>query len=124
MKTAQRRTTAAAAVLLLAAFLTACAGGAANPAPAAHDGNAKQWDTSVPAGLTEDVLELFNAAAEKADGAEYLPLAVLGELDGTYCILCKETDAAAPKNVLVYVNADGIQNTYEIWIDKHAAKGT
>ena len=123
MKTVRKRTAAAAAALLLAAFLTACAGSTETPAPAAAADEAKQWDTAVPAELTEDVLEFFNAAAEKTGGAEYLPLAVLGELDGTYCILCKEADAAAPKNVLVYVNRDGIQNTYEIWIEKHAEKG-
>ena len=29
---------------------------------------------------------------------------------------------AKPYNVLVYVNESGIQNIYELWIEKHAEK--
>lgn len=84
----------------------------------------RQWDTSVSPDLTDEVLEYLNKAAGGMDNTEYMPLAVLGVLDGTYCVLCKENDGSDPelKNVLVYVNADGIQNTYEIWIGKHAEK--
>ena len=55
----------------------------------------------------------------------YTPIAVLGRQGDTYCILCKATVVypdAKPYNALVYINNKGLQNIYEIWIDKHAEK--
>ena len=64
-------------------------------------------------------------AAKGTSDREYIPVAVLGTRAGTYCVLCREISASgAPKNVLVYVNGDGIQNTYELWIEKHDTKGS
>ena len=60
-------------------------------------------------------------------GVDYVPVAVLGVKENTWCILCKATvvyPGAEPYNALVYVNDEGIQNIYELWIDKHAEKET
>ncbi len=86
---------------------------------------AEEWDMSVPTELTAEIRELFDRAMTDLVGVGYTPVAVLGEESGTYCILCKATavyPGAAPYNALVYVNENGIQNIYELWIDKHAEK--
>ena len=86
-----------------------------------------EWDMSVPTEITEKVQKLFDDATAELDGVEYTPVAVLGMRDNTCCILCKATAVypdAKPYNVLVYVNEDGIQNIYELWIEKHAEKET
>ena len=84
-----------------------------------------EWDMSISPEITEDIKALFDRAMEKRMGVEYTPVAVLGVIDSTYCILCKATvvyPGARPYNVLVYINEDGVQNIYELWIEKHAEK--
>ena len=80
---------------------------------------------SITPELTEEILAMFEKAIDSLTGVNYTPVAVLGVLDDTYCILCKAAVVypdAKPYNVLMYVNGDGIQNIYELWIDKHAEK--
>ncbi len=87
--------------------------------------SAEEWDLSVPTEITTEIRELFDKAMEEQVGVDYTPVAVLGREDSTYCILCKASvvyPGAAPYNALVYVNESGIQNIYELWIDKHAEK--
>ena len=84
-----------------------------------------EWDMSISPEITEDIKALFDRAMEKRMGVEYTPVAVLGVIDSTYCILCKAAvvyPGARPYNVLVYINEDGVQNIYELWIEKHAEK--
>ena len=84
-----------------------------------------EWDMSISPEITEDIRALFDRAMEKLMGVEYTPVAVLGVIDSTYCILCKAAvvyPGARPYNVLVYINEDGVQNIYELWIEKHAEK--
>ena len=84
-----------------------------------------EWDMSISPEITEDIRALFDRAMEKRMGVEYTPVAVLGVIDSTYCILCKAAvvyPGARPYNVLVYINEDGVQNIYELWIEKHAEK--
>ena len=86
-----------------------------------------EWDMSVPTEMTEEAQNVFDQAMEGLVGVDYTPVAVLGRCGGTYCILCKATvvyPGAKPYNALVYVNEDGIQNIYELWIEKHAEKET
>ena len=93
--------------------------------PVAASADASGWDMSVPTELTEEIRTLFDNAMEGLTGVNYVPVSVLGVQDGTYCILCKATvvyPGAEPYNALVYVNESGIQNIYELWIDKHAGK--
>ena len=86
---------------------------------------AEEWDTSVPTEVTEEVQALFDKGMEGLVGVGYTPVAVLGQTDGTYCILCKARvvyPGAEPYNALVYVDENGVRNIYELWIDKHAEK--
>lgn len=48
-----------------------------------------EWDMSISPEITEDIRALFDRAMEKRMGVEYTPVAVLGVIDSTYCILCK-----------------------------------
>lgn len=120
-----------AAILLTAVIFlillpwTACSRSGTGNTNKADDISGKKWDTSVPFELTDEVRELLAKASEGISDKEYVPIAVLGTMDGAYCILCKEIDPSntEQKNVLVYVDASGIRNTYEIWIDKHDTKG-
>lgn len=87
--------------------------------------DASDWDLSAPTEVTEEVRAIFDKATEGLLGVSYVPVCVLGVQGDTYCILCKATviyPNAEPNNVLVYVNEDGIQNIYELWIDKHDKK--
>ena len=84
-----------------------------------------EWDCSVPAEITEEIRTLFDDAMKGLVGVGYTPIAVLGRQGDTYCILCKAAavyPGAKPYNALVYINDKGLQNIYEIWIDKHAEK--
>ena len=86
---------------------------------------AEEWDMSVPTEVTEEIREIFEKAAAKLVGVNYTPVAVLGKNESTYCILCKASvvyPGAEPYNALVYVGESGVQNIYELWIDKHAGK--
>ena len=84
---------------------------------------ADDWDTSVPTEISAEIQEIFDKAMTKLIGAKYTPVAVLGKDGDTYCILCKTAavyPGAQQHNTLVYVNESGIQNIYDLWIDKHA----
>lgn len=93
--------------------------------PVTAGAEASDWDLSAPTEVTEEVRAIFDKATEGLLGVSYVPVCVLGVQGDTYCILCKATviyPNAEPNNVLVYVNEDGIQNIYELWIDKHDKK--
>lgn len=93
--------------------------------PVTAGADASDWDLSAPTEVTEEVRAIFDKATEGLLGVSYVPVCVLGVKGDTYCILCKATviyPNAEPNNVLVYVNEDGIQNIYELWIDKHDKK--
>ena len=93
--------------------------------PVTAGAEASDWDLSAPTEVTEEVRAIFDKATEGLLGVSYVPVCVLGVQGGTYCILCKATviyPNAEPNNVLMYVNEDGIQNIYELWIDKHDKK--
>ncbi len=95
--------------------------------PAAASAEATDWDMSVQTEITEEIQTLFDKAMEGLVGVNYVPVSVLGVRDDTYCILCKATvvyPGAEPYNALVYVNENGVQNIYELWIDKHAEKAS
>ena len=100
-------------------------GGIEIKASAIPAAGAKEWDMSISPEITEEIMTAFDRAMDGLTGVNYTPVAVLGVSDDTYCILCKAAVVypdAKPYNVLVYVNDDGIQNIYELWIDKHAKK--
>ena len=73
--------------------------------------------------MTEEVRSLFSKAIEGLLGVNYEPLAFLGEKDGVYCFFCRAAvvyPGAVPYYVLVYVTESGVQNIWELWMDKHA----
>ena len=84
------------------------------------------------AALTDErAQEAFEKATKDLDGAEYVPVALLGTqlVAGTnYCILCQVTPVvpdAKPAWALVYIYADlqgnaQITNVYELYIDRHS----
>jgi hypothetical protein len=93
--------------------------------PVTAGAEASDWDLSAPTEVTEEVRAIFDKATEGLLGVSYVPVCVLGVQGDTYCILCKATviyPNAEPNNVLMYVNEDGIQTIYELWIDKHDKK--
>ena len=102
------------------------------------EASAPEWVAAGSAEIPEDVRALFDRAMEAAqppqeetgeeaeeatDSVRYEPLALLGEADGVYCILClarPEDPESAPWHTLVYVSGDGIRNTWDLWLADHA----
>lgn len=104
------------ALVVLAGMSVACA------SAEAPDDSA--WILPETIEMTEKVTDVFNEAMKNLLGVHYEPLGYLGEKDGTYCILCRATVVvpdAKPYYALVYVNAAGVQNIWDIWMDKHAS---
>lgn len=92
-----------------------------NEDQAAEDAN--EWTLPESVEIPAGVKEVFEKATEKLMGVKYEPLALLAELDNTYCLLCRATvvyPGATPKYTLFYVNEEGVQNIYDLWIDAHA----
>ena len=92
-----------------------------NEDQAAEDAN--EWTLADSIEIPEGVKDIFGKATEKLMGVNYEPLALLAEKDDTYCLLCRATvvyPGATPKYTLFYVNEEGVQNIYELWIDAHA----
>ena len=84
-----------------------------------------EWDMAVPTEITEEIQTLFDSAMNDLLNVKYTPLAVLGKKGETLCILCKAKAVyqdSKSYNVLAYINNEGVQNIYELWIDKHAEK--
>ena len=81
------------------------------------------WNLPETIEMTSAAADAFHHAMESLVGVNYEPLGFLGEKEGTYCILCRATvvyPGAKPTYALVYVNETGVQNIWEIWMDKHA----
>ena len=82
------------------------------------------WNLPETIAVTDEALQVFEKGAEKLLGVHYEPLGFLGEKDGLYCFLCRATVVypnAAPYYVLFYVNEDGVQNIWDLWVDAHKA---
>ena len=66
-----------------------------------------EWDTSVPAEITDEVRTLFDEAMKGLLGINYEPLAVLAQQGETVCILCRASAVvpdAKPNYALVYLS--------------------
>ena len=105
------------ALLLLTAILFSVSALAEEPQDA--------WNLPETIEMTDEAAALFsNAMSSAPDGVSYEALGFLGEKDGLYCLLCRMTAVtpdAKPVYALVYINEDGLQNTWEIWMERHAA---
>ena len=87
------------------------------------DDSNPDWTIPDTIEMTATATEVFNKAIKGLVGVKYEPLGYLGEKDGTYCILCRTAvvyPGAKPGYALVYVNDAGVQNIWDIWMDKHA----
>ena len=107
-----------ALLLVLTVFTVSAAAESAASAQEEPD-----WTLPDTIEMTSTVTAMFNQAMEGLTGVSYEALAFLGEKDGTYCVLCRGTAVypdAKPGYALVYVNDTGVQNIWEIWMDKHA----
>ena len=81
------------------------------------------WNLPETIEMPEEVTAVFEKAMDGLTGVSYEPVGYLGEKDGLYCVLCRATVVfpdAKPYYALVYVNETGVQNIWEIWMDKHA----
>lgn len=75
--------------------------------------------------IPENVQSLYDKAMEGLLGVNYEPLLFLGEKEGVYCVFCRAAAVvpdAKTYYTLVYVTEAGLQNVYDIWMDKHAEK--
>lgn len=82
-----------------------------------------EWMIPESTEMTEAVTSLFRHATEELDGVDYEPIAFLGESDGVFCVFCRATGVypdAKPYYTLVYLSEDGVQNIWDIWMEKHA----
>ncbi|MBO7423294.1 MAG: YdcF family protein [Oscillospiraceae bacterium] len=87
-----------------------------------YDDHTAEWIFPESPEMTEEVMAVFNHAKEELGGGDYEPIAFLGESEGIYCVFCRVTgvyDGAKPYYTLVYVSENGVQNIWDIWMEKH-----
>ena len=105
----------AVSILLLCLFGAAVAEESSEEAPG--------WKITGSSEITEDARAAFDSAAAQLADAVYEPVALLGEQQDVYCILCRATvdyEDAEPYYTLVYVGKNGVQNIWDLWIESHS----
>ena len=83
------------------------------------------WNLPETIEMPEEVTAVFEKALDGLTGVSYEPVGYLGEKDGVYCVLCRATviyPYVKPYYALVYVNDEGLQNIWDIWMGAHAEK--
>lgn len=81
------------------------------------------WRITDSSEITEDARAAFDSAKAELTDAVYEPVALLGEQQDVYCILCRATsdyEDAEPYYTLVYVGKNGVQNIWDLWIESHS----
>ena len=66
---------------------------------------------------------LFDSAKAEHTDVVYEPVALLGEQQDVYCILCRamvDDEDAEPYYTLVYVGKNGVQNIWDLWVETHS----
>ena len=86
-----------------------------------------EWDTSVPTEVTGEIQALFDEAVQGLLGVNYTPVAVLGQQENAWCILCKATvvyPGAKPYYALVSISGSegsaAVQNITVLKLDDGA----
>ena len=103
-------------------FLMICAIGAA--AAEETEEEYTGWKITESSELTEEARTALDAAVREETDVTYEPVALLGEEQGVYCILCRsvvvyeEGDPYCHYTIL-YVGKNGLQNTWDLWIEDH-----
>ena len=93
---------------------------------AAAEGNNEEapgWRITDSSEITEDARAAFDSAKAELTDAVYEPVALLGEQQDVYCILCRATsdyEGAEPYYTLVYVGKNGVQNIWDLWVEIHS----
>ena len=104
-------------VLVLAALLLPVSAAAADA-----DEETVGWKMTESSEITQEAMDAFDGAVRELTDAVYEPVALLGEQQGVYCILCRargEYEGAEPYYTLLYVGENGVQNIWDLWIDDH-----
>ena len=81
------------------------------------------WKITDSSEITEAAQAAFDLAAAELTDAVYEPVALLGEQQGVFCILCRATgdyEGAEPYYTLVYAGENGVQNIWDLWIESHS----
>ena len=81
------------------------------------------WKITDSAEITEDARAAFDSAKAELTDAAYEPVALLGEQQDVFCILCRATndyEGAEPYYTLVYAGKNGVQNIWDLWIESHS----
>ena len=76
-----------------------------------------RWRITDSSEITEDARAAFDSAKAELTDAVYEPVALLGEQQDVYCILCRATsdyEDAEPYYTLVYVGKNGVQNIWDL----------
>ena len=107
--------------MLTVLILLLCLFGAA----AAEENNEETpgWKITDSSEITDDARAAFDSAKAELTDAVYEPVALLGEQQDVYCILCRVTgdsEDAEPYYTLVYVGKNGVQNKWDLWVEKHS----
>ena len=106
-------------LLALPAFGAMASEMTAEPSGKTKDGK-PVWNVSENTEITGEARAAFDRAAAAQTGVTYEPVALLGEADGAYCILCRAwVDCAdsGPYYSVVYVGAGGIEAVREFMVD-------
>ena len=126
-----------ALILTLASLAFPAAGESPPPntdASAAVDSSAQEteeetngWIMTESSEMTEDAMVAFDRAVQDLTDAVYEPVALLGEQQGVWCILCRvrgENEGAEPYYTLLYAGENGVQNVWDLWIEYHDTPDT
>ena len=102
-------------ILLLCLFWSAVAEDSNEETP--------DWKITDSSEITENARTAIESAKAELTDAAYEPVALLGEQQDTYCILCRarvDYENAEPYYTLVYVGKNGVQNIWDLWIESHS----
>ena len=107
--------------MMTVSILLLCLFGAA----AAEENNeeAPEWRITDSSEITDEARAAFDCAKAELTDAAYEPVALLGEQQDIYCILCRasrDDEDAQPYYTLVYVGKNGVQNVWDLWIENHS----
>ena len=107
--------------MVIVSLLLLCLSGTA-PAEESEE-ETPGWTITETAEITEDARAAFESAKAELADAAYEPVALLGQQQDVYCILCRATgdyEDAKPYYTLVYAGKNGVQNTWDLWIESHS----
>ena len=105
----------AVSVLLLCLFGAAAA--------EESDEDAPGWKITASSEITEAAQAAFDSVQAQLTDAVYEPVALLGEQQDVFCILCRaisDYEDAEPYYTLVYIGRNGIQNIWDLGIESHS----